>query len=79
MGQYVNVGISPIFELIDDHGLDDDQKKKALKKYEKELNELIDYDKKIHFEKKLRDAITMTMVFGYLNYIQAPTETMVSF
>ena len=57
-------GIKPIFELVDDHGLDDDQKKKALKKYEKELNELIDYDKKIHFEKKLRDAITMTMVFG---------------
>jgi hypothetical protein len=57
-------GLKPIFELIDDHGLDDDQKKSALKKYEKELNELIDYDKKIHFEKKLRDAITMTMVFG---------------
>ena len=31
-------GIKPIFELVDDHGLDDDQKKKALKKYEKELN-----------------------------------------
>ena len=57
-------GLKPIFELVDDQGFDDDQKKKELKKYEKELNELIDYDKKIHFEKKLRDAITMTIVFG---------------
>jgi len=57
-------GLRPIFELIDDRGLDDEQKKKLLKKYEKELNELIEYDKKMEFEKKLRDAVTMTIVFG---------------
>jgi len=57
-------GITPTFELIDDKGLDDEQKKTALKKYESELNELIEYDRKINFEKKLRDAITMTVVFG---------------
>jgi len=57
-------GITPTFELIDDKGLDDDQKKTAIKKYESELNELIEYDRKINFEKKLRDAITMTVVFG---------------
>ena len=57
-------GLRPIFELIDDRGLDDEQKKKQLKKYEKELNELIEYDKKMEFEKKLRDAVTMTIVFG---------------
>ena len=57
-------GIKPTFELIDDNGLDDDQKKKELKKYEDELNELVHYDKKINFEKKLKDAITMTIVFG---------------
>ena len=56
-------GIKPTFELINDNGLDDDQKKKELKKYENELNELIHYDKKINFEKKLKDAITMTIVF----------------
>ena len=43
-------GIKPTFELIDDNGLDDDQKKKELKKYEDELNELVHYDKKINFE-----------------------------
>ena len=57
-------GIRPVFELIDDHGLDDEQKKTELKKYETELNELIQFDRKINFEKKLRDAVTMTMVFG---------------
>lgn len=57
-------GIKPTFELIDDNGLDDEQKKKELKKYENELNELIHYDNKINFEKKLKDAITMTIVFG---------------
>lgn len=57
-------GIKPTFELINDNGLDDEQKKKELKKYEDELNELIHYDEKINFEKKLRDAITMTIVFG---------------
>ena len=35
-------GITPTFELIDDKGMDDDQKKNALKKYESELNELIE-------------------------------------
>ena len=34
-------GLKPIFELIDDHGLDDDQKKSALKKYEKELEDAL--------------------------------------
>jgi len=57
-------GITPTFELIDDKGMDDDQKKSMIKKYESELNELIEYDRKINFEKKLRDAITMTVVFG---------------
>ena len=57
-------GIKPTFELIDDNGLDDEQRKKELKKYENELNELVHYDRKIGFEKKLRDAITMTIVFG---------------
>ena len=57
-------GITPTFELIDDRGMDDDQKKKTLKKYEKELNELVEYDRKINFEKKLKDAITMSIVFG---------------
>ncbi len=57
-------GIKPTFELINDHGLDDEQKSKELKKYEDELNELIHYDEKINFEKKLKDAITMTIVFG---------------
>ena len=57
-------GIKPTFELIDDNGMDDDQKKTELKKYEDELNELVHYDEKINFEKKLRDAITMTIVFG---------------
>tara|TARA_R110002020_G_scaffold8222_3_gene33438 strand:+ start:6057 stop:7532 length:1476 start_codon:yes stop_codon:yes gene_type:complete len=57
-------GLKPTFELIDDNGMDDEQKKKELKKYENELNELIHYDIKIGFEKKLRDAITMTIVFG---------------
>jgi len=57
-------GITPTFELIDDKGMDDDQKKSMIKKYESELNELIEYDRKINFEKKLKDAITMTVVFG---------------
>tara|TARA_R110002020_G_scaffold64430_5_gene170994 strand:+ start:7567 stop:9084 length:1518 start_codon:yes stop_codon:yes gene_type:complete len=57
-------GITPVFELIDESGLDDEQKKNEIKKYESELNELIEYDRKMHFEKKLKDAITMTMVFG---------------
>ena len=57
-------GIKPTFELIDDNGMDDEQKKKELKQYEDELNELIHYDQKIGFEKKLKDAITMTIVFG---------------
>ena len=57
-------GIKPTFELINDHGLDDEQKKKELKKYEDELDELVHYDRKINFDKKLRDAITMTIVFG---------------
>ena len=57
-------GIKPNFELIDDHGMDDKQKKDAIKKYETELNELVEFDRKINFEKKLKDAITMTMVFG---------------
>ena len=57
-------GIKPTFELIDDHGLDDEQKSKELKKYEDELNELIHYDEKIILAKTLKDAITMTIVFG---------------
>ena len=40
-------GLKPTFELIDDNGMDDEQKKKELKKYENELNELIHYDIKI--------------------------------
>ena len=57
-------GITPVFELIDESGLDDEAKKTEMKKYENELNELIEYDRKMHFEKKLKDAVTMTMVFG---------------
>jgi hypothetical protein len=57
-------GIKPVFELINDAELDDDQKKEQLKMYEDELNELIEYDKKIRFEKKLKEAITNCMVFG---------------
>ena len=57
-------GIQPVFELKDETGMDDEQKKTELKKYESELSELIEYDKRMNFEKKLRDAITMTIVFG---------------
>ena len=57
-------GVRPTFELIDDKGKDENQVKKELEKYDKELNELIHYDRKINFQKKLLDATTMAKVFG---------------
>ena len=57
-------GVKPTFELVDDKGMDEDQVLKEVKKYDNELNELIDYDKKISFQKKLNDAATMAKVFG---------------
>ena len=57
-------GVRPTFELVDDKGMDQVQVQKELKKYDKELNELIQYDKKISFQKKLLDASTMAKVFG---------------
>ena len=43
-------GIQPVFELKDETGMDDEQKKTELKKYESELSELIEYDKRMNFE-----------------------------
>jgi len=57
-------GITPVFELKDETGMDDDQKKTELKKYESELKELKDFDRKMSFESKLKDAATMAIVFG---------------
>ena len=57
-------GVKPTFELVDDKGMDEEQVLKEIKKYDSELNELINYDKKIGFQKKLLDASTMAKVFG---------------
>ena len=57
-------GVRPTFELIDEKGMDEAQVKKELEKYDKELGELIHYDRKIGFQKKLLDASTMAKVFG---------------
>ena len=57
-------GITPVFELKDETGMDDEQKKNELKNYEAELKELKDFDKKMGFENKLKDAVTMAIVFG---------------
>ena len=67
-------GVRPTFELVDDKGMDEDQVKKELKKYDKELNELIHYDKKINFQKKLLDASTMAKVFGRCVMVFEPSN-----
>ena len=67
-------GVKPTFELVDDKGMDEDQVKKELKKYDNELNELIHYDRKINFQKKLLDATTMAKVFGRCVMVFEPSN-----
>jgi len=64
MEYVVGGGVKPTFELIDDTGMDEEQKKKELEKYSGELDELIHYDQKIGFQKKMIDAATMAKIFG---------------
>ena len=67
-------GVRPTFELIDEKGLDEAQVKKELEKYDKELGELIHYDRKIGFQKKLLDASTMAKVFGRCVMVFEPDD-----
>ena len=67
-------GVRPTFELIDEKGMDEAQVKKELEKYDKELNELIHYDRKINFQKKLLDASTMAKVFGRCVMVFEPSN-----
>ncbi len=57
-------GVKPTFELREEKGLDDEQKKSALKKHDDILNELIQLDQKLGFNQKLFDAAVMAKVFG---------------
>jgi len=57
-------GVKPTFELIEDMGLDDEQKAKELEKYNDILDELIQFDEKLDFNKKLFDGAVMAKVFG---------------
>lgn len=57
-------GVKPTFELIEDMGMSDEQKATALKPFDDILDELIQFDEKLEFNKKLFDASIMAKVFG---------------
>ncbi|KKL03184.1 hypothetical protein LCGC14_2626240, partial [marine sediment metagenome] len=62
-------GIKPIFELIDPtkkngEEMSEEEQKKILDKYQKELKELEEFDIQVNFNQKLFDAAVMAKVFG---------------
>ena len=58
-------GVRPVFELKEeDDKLSEEEKKNKLKKYDKELQSLIDFDELMNFNQVLLDAATMAKVFG---------------
>ena len=57
-------GVKPTFELIEDKDMSPEQKEKALKKYDDQLDELIQLDQRLGFNQKLFDAAIMAKVFG---------------
>ena len=58
-------GVKPVFELKEeDDNMSEDEKKTKLRKYDKELQALIDFDEIINFNSVLLDAATMAKVFG---------------
>ncbi len=58
-------GVKPIFELKEeDDNMTEQQKKQKLKKFDRELQALIDFDEVIDFNTVLLDAATMAKVFG---------------
>jgi len=58
-------GVKPVFELKEeDDEMSEEEKKNKLKKYDKELQSLIDFDELMNFNSILLDAATMAKVFG---------------
>ncbi len=57
-------GVKPTFELREEKGISDEQKKTLLKKHDDILNELIQLDQKLGFNQKLFDGAVMAKVFG---------------
>lgn len=67
-------GIKPVFELIDDQDMDDEQKKKELEQYDNFQLQLMQIDDNVNLNSKMRDSYVMAKTFGRCATVYEPSS-----